>query len=52
VAVVAAAVLFYLNWWMLGLWVSVLAGLVGGKVFLFQARWLRVFYLLVLFYLV
>lgn len=52
VVVVAAAVLFYLNWWMLGLWVSVLAGLVGGKVFLFQARWLRVFYLLVLFYLV
>jgi signal transduction histidine kinase len=52
VAVVAGAVLFYLNWWMLGLWVSVLAGLVGGKVFLFQARWLRIFYLLVLFYLV
>lgn len=52
VAVVGGAVLFYLNWWMLGLWASVLAGLVGGKVFLFQARWLRVFYLLVLFYLV
>ena len=52
VAIVAVAVLFFLNWWMLGLWVSVLAGLVGGKVFLFQARWLRVFYLLVLLYLV
>src|SRR5882672_2543740 len=32
--------------------VSVLAGIVGGKVFLFQARWLRRFYLVVLLYLV
>ncbi len=52
VALIAAAILFYLNWWMLGLWVTVLAGVIGGKVFLFQARWLRVFYLLVLAYLV
>lgn len=52
VAVVSAGILFFLNWWLLGLWVSVLAGIVGGKVFLFQAPWLRRFYLLVLTYLV
>jgi signal transduction histidine kinase len=54
VAVVAIAlgILLYLDWWLLGLWVSVLAGIVGGKVFLFQARWLRRFYLVVLLYLV
>ncbi len=50
-AVVAAIVLF-LDWWLLALWVSVLAGIVGGKVFLFQTRWLRSFYLLVFAYLV
>ena len=49
---ISVAMLFYLNWWLLALWVSVFAGIVGGKVFLFQARWLRRFYLLVLFYLV
>ncbi|MGB7543865.1 MAG: ATP-binding protein [Burkholderiales bacterium] len=54
VAVVAISlgILFFLNWWLLALWVSVLAGVVGGKVFLFQARWLRRFYLVVLLYLV
>ena len=51
-AFIAVAMLFCLNWWLLALWVSVLAGIVGGKVFLFQARWLRRFYLVVLFYLV
>jgi len=49
---VASGILLFLNWWLLGLWVSVLAGIVGGKVFLFQAKWLRRFYLLVLAYLV
>jgi hypothetical protein len=49
---VAAAMLFFLNWWLIALWVSLFAGIVGGKVFLFRARWLRRFYLLVLFYLV
>ena len=34
------------------MWVAVLAGIVGGKVFLFQTRWLRVFYLTVFSYLV
>jgi signal transduction histidine kinase len=49
---ISVAMLFFLNWWLLALWVSVFAGIVGGKVFLFQARWLRRFYLVVLFYLV
>jgi signal transduction histidine kinase len=40
-----------LNWWLLVLWTVVLAGLVGGKVFLHQARWQRRFYLLVFAYL-
>jgi len=52
IAAVALGTLYFLNWWLLALWVSVLAGIVGGKVFLFQARWLRRFYLVVLLYLV
>ncbi len=53
VAVVALSlgILFFLNGWLLALWVSVLAGIVGGKVFLFKAPWLRRFYLVVLLYL-
>ncbi|MBS0337000.1 MAG: sensor histidine kinase [Proteobacteria bacterium] len=47
----AVAVMLWLNAWLLVFWVCVLAGLVGGKVFLHQARWQRRFYLLVLFYL-
>ncbi|OFZ72132.1 MAG: hypothetical protein A2W04_07100 [Betaproteobacteria bacterium RBG_16_64_9] len=50
--VISVAMLFFLNWWLLALWVGVLAGIVGGKVFLYQARWLRRFYLIVLFYLI
>ena len=49
---IALGILYFLNWWLLALWTSLLAGIVGGKVFLFQARWLRRFYLIVLFYLV
>src|SRR5579871_771023 len=45
IALVAVAVLFYFSWWLLALWVSVLAGIVGGKVFLFRSPWLRRFYL-------
>src|SRR2546428_13003951 len=52
IVAVGLGILFFLNWWLLALWVSVLAGIVGGKVFLFQARWLRRFYLVVLLYLV
>src|SRR5262245_61811346 len=52
IAAIAVGTLYFLNWWLLALWVSVLAGIVGGKVFLFQARWLRRFYLVMLLYLV
>jgi signal transduction histidine kinase len=52
IGAIALGTLYFLNWWLLALWVSVLAGIVGGKVFLFQARWLRRFYLVVLLYLV
>ena len=47
----ATAVMLWLNAWLLVFWVCVLAGLIGGKVFLHQARWQRRFYLLVLVYL-
>ncbi len=42
----------FMKGWMLLLWVMMLAGLVGGKVLLFGARSLRVFYLLALGFLV
>jgi hypothetical protein len=51
-AAIAVGILSFLNWWLLLVWISVLAGIVGGKVFLFQAPWLRRFYLIVLLYLV
>ncbi len=47
----AVAVMLWLNAWLLVFWVCVLAGLIGGKVFLHQARWQRRYYLLVLVYL-
>lgn len=40
-----------LNWWVLAFWVSVLFALVGGRVFAFHARWQRLYYLLVMAYL-
>jgi signal transduction histidine kinase len=47
----AAALVLWLNGWLLAVWTVILAGLVGGKVFLHQARWQRRFYLLVFVYL-
>src|SRR3989442_1406053 len=52
IAAIALGTLYFLNWWLLALWVSVLAGIVGGKVFLCRARWRRRFFLVVLLYLV
>jgi hypothetical protein len=52
IAAFAAALVVFLNWWLLAVWSVVLAGLVGGKVFLHQARWQRRFYLMVFAYLV
>ncbi len=51
IALGATAVMLWLTPWLLVFWVCVLAGLVGGKVFLHQARWQRRYYLMVLFYL-
>ena len=51
IVAISLGILFFINWWLLALWVSVLAGIVGGKVFLFQAQGLRRFYLIVLMYL-
>ena len=47
----AVAVMLWVGWWLLAFWVVVLAGLVGGKVFLHQARWQRRCYLVVFVYL-
>ena len=52
IALVCALTLLFWNWWLMMLWLCILAGVVGGKVFLFQARWQRNFYLAVLLYLV
>jgi signal transduction histidine kinase len=51
IGMVAVAVMLWIGWWLLAFWVVVLAGLVGGKVFLHQARWQRRCYLVVLLYL-
>ncbi|HEX9183406.1 MAG TPA: hypothetical protein VF876_09125 [Burkholderiales bacterium] len=51
IALCAAAAALWLNWWLLAVWTVMLAGLVGGRVFLHQARWQRRFYLLVFIYL-
>lgn len=54
-AVLVAAVLsvsIWLNGWLLLLWVTLLAGIVGGKVFLFETPWTKSFFLLAMFWLV
>src|SRR5258706_649583 len=51
IGLAAVAVMLWVSWWLLAFWVVVLAGLVGGKVFLHQARWQRRCYLVVLVYL-
>ena len=50
-ALVASAVMLWLDWWFLAFWVVVLAGLVGGKVYQQDAPWQRRCYLVVLIYL-
>ena len=51
IALGAVVVMLWIGWWLLAFWVVVLAGLIGGKVFLHQARWQRRCYLVVLVYL-
>lgn len=43
---------YYLNWGILLIWTMLLAGVVGGKVFMFPDRWERIFHLSALGYLV
>jgi len=51
IVIAAAGVMLWLDWWLLALWVVTLAGLVGGKVYQQNARWQRLFHLLILIYL-
>jgi signal transduction histidine kinase len=51
IALVTIVVLFGLNWWLLALWLGLLFGVVGGRVFGSQAVWLRLFYLAVMVHL-
>ena len=51
IVVAAAGVMLWLDWWLLALWVVSLAGIVGGKVYQQNARWQRLFHLVILFYL-
>lgn len=50
--VIIAGTVFWLNWWLVMVWVMLLAAIIGGKVFFFGARWTRVFHLMALAYLV
>lgn len=52
IILVVAGGIAWINWGLMILWVMVLAGIVGGKVFFFAARWTKLLYLLVLTYLV
>jgi len=50
--VIVAASAYWAGNWMMIFWVMALAGIVGGKVFFYAARGTKVFYLLVLAYLI
>lgn len=52
VLVVTALLAYFLNWAVLLIWTILLAGVVGGKVFMFPDRWERIFHLAALGYLV
>lgn len=51
IGLAAIAVMLWLSWWLLTLWVIVLAGIVAGRVFQESSRWQRRFYFAVLVYL-
>jgi len=52
IAGLIAAAAWWVSGWMMILWVMVLAGIVGGKVFFFAGRRSKIFYILVMAYLV
>jgi hypothetical protein len=43
---------FWMSWPLIGLWLMLLAGMVGGRVFFYSGRATRIFYLLALTYLI
>lgn len=51
IALAAAVVVFWLNWWTIAFWLTGLFGLVGARVFVFRDRWVRLLYLSTLTYL-
>ena len=51
ISCISGAVLLWLNWWLLAFWVGGLFALVGGRVFAFRMRRLRLLYLVVMAYL-
>jgi len=51
IGIVCASVLLWLNWWLVAFWLGVLFALVGGRVFSFRAKWLQLFYLAAMLYL-
>ncbi len=52
IAGIIAASAYWAGTWMMIFWVMALAGIVGGKVFFYASRGTKVFYLLVLAYLI
>jgi len=51
-AILVAIVALFLSDWLLVTWITLLGGIVGGKVLLFESRGAKLFYLLALAYLV
>lgn len=51
IVLAAIVVMFWLNWWVVAFWITSLFGLVGARITTFSERWTRVFYLLVMAYL-
>jgi signal transduction histidine kinase len=47
----AVLVVFALNWWLIAFWLSGLFGLVGGRVLAYRTRWVRIFSLSKMVYL-
>src|SRR5476649_1593882 len=41
IMLVAVVAMFWLNWWMVALWLTGLFGLVGARIFVFRDRWSR-----------
>ena len=52
IVLICSLTMLFWNWWLMLLWLCILSGVIGGKVFQFQARWQRYFHLSVLLYLV